>query len=509
MSFRLSLFLAGCWIAVACQNPPATYDLIIRNGIVYDGSGAEGVRTDIGIRNDTIAFIGDLSAAKAGTVVDAEGKAVTPGFIDTHSHHGSNPFRNRESIAVLSQGITSILIGQDGGSHFPLAEFYRKLKDTAVAVNIGSYSGHNTIRDAVLGKNFKRKASAEELKKMKALLQEDMDAGALGFSTGLEYDPGIYSGGEEVLELSKTAAALGGRYISHIRSEDRYFWKAIDEIIRIGKETGMPVQISHVKLAMHHIWGQADSLTGILDQARKDGVQITADIYPYDFWHSTIRVLFPDRNFSDLREASLILKEITLPENIILAAYELNPAYEGQTLAQIAAKENKPAPQMLTELIARIEAWEKEKGRECRESIMATSMDETDIRKLMNWSYTNICSDGSSTGRHPRGYGAFTRVLGHYVREEKVLPFATAIYKMTGLAAANTGLYKRGLLRPGYYADIVMLDPQTITDKATVQHPHELSEGIEKVWVNGQPVYESKKATGRYPGMILTRQKNK
>jgi len=502
--FVLSGILFSC-LLLSCKGKKEKYDTIIRHGLVFDGSTAEGRLTDIGIRHDTIALIGDLSGAEAIHEVDATGQAVTPGFIDTHSHHAGNPFAHRDFPAVLSQGITSIIIGQDGGSNFPLSRFYQQLADSSVAVNIGSYSGHNTIRDSILGKDFKRVATAAELEKMKALLRQDMEAGAIGLSTGLEYDPGIYSAQEEVRELTKVIVPFAGRYISHIRSEDRYFWKAIDEIIRIGKETGVPVQVSHVKLAMHNLWGKADSLIGLFEQARKEGVHITSDIYPYDFWHSTIRVLFPDRNFTDLKEAELILKEMTLPEDIILAAYEVDSSYQGKSLAAIAAIEKKAPARMLIELIARIEKWEKEHNGECRESIMARSMAEADITRLMQWPLTNICSDGSSTGRHPRGYGAFPRVLARYVRQEKALTFAGAIHKMTGLAAENLAIHHRGYLRTGYYADLVLLDPATVQDRATVEDPHALADGIHNVWVNGRLVYANKKTTGEYPGMIIKR----
>lgn len=490
----------------SCREKQPTYDLIIRNGLVYDGSGTAPVKADIGIRNDTIAFIGDLSGEKGVTETDAGGKAVAPGFIDTHSHHAGDPFGHRDFPAVVSQGITSIIIGQDGGSHFPLSELFQQLTDTTVAVNIGSYSGHNTIRDSILGQDFKRTATPGEIQQMKELLVQDMNAGALGLSTGLEYDPGIYSSRAEVLELAKAIVPFKGRYISHIRSEDRWFWNAMDEIITIGRETGVPVQVSHIKLAMHQLWGKADSLLALMDKARSEGVQLTCDIYPYDFWHSTIRVLFPERNYTSRAEALNILEHITRPQDITLAAYEPNPAYEGKTLADIATLENKQPADMLMALISRIEEWEKAHHNECRESILATSMAEADIRKLMQWPQANICSDGSSSGRHPRGYGAFTRVLGKYTRDEKVLTLAEAIHKMTGLAATQLGIRKRGFIRTGYFADIVLFDPGTVTDKATVADPHALSEGIIRVWVNGELVYADKKTTGHYPGRPLRRQ---
>jgi N-acyl-D-amino-acid deacylase len=481
------------------------YHTIIRNALIYDGSGNEAYKADIGINADTIAFIGDLSKASTNNEIDAKGNAVAPGFIDAHSHHAGSLFENRSFEAAVSQGITTVIIGQDGGSNFPLADFYKKLADTFVAVNIASYSGHNTIRDSILGKNFKRKATQDEIEKMKELLKQDMEAGAIGLSTGLEYDPGIYSANDEVLQLAKVVAPYGGRYISHIRSEDRYYWKAIDEIITIGREAKIPVQVSHIKLAMHNIWGRADSLLALFETARKNGINITADIYPYAFWNSTIRVLFPDRNFADEKEAGLILKEITLPEDIILGSYEVQPAYAGKSLAEIAKLENKTPARMLVELIARLDDCEKKNNSECRENIMATSMAEADIKKLMQWPHTCICSDGNSNGSHPRGYGAFTRVLGKYVRNEKTLPLSVAVHKMTGLTTEHIGVKKRGLIKPGYYADLVIFNPETVEDKATVAEPHRISEGIEKVLVNGILVFENKKTTGNYPGKIIKR----
>ncbi len=502
----LTCLLSLVFFFICCNQKPA-YNTIIRNGIIYDGNGGEPIKGDVGINADTIAFIGNLSNTKAINEIDAKGNAVAPGFIDTHSHHaGKNPSDHRDFLAAVSQGITTIVSGQDGGSSFPISKFFKELNDTPVAINIASYSGHNTLRDSVLGKDFKRFATQSEIDKMKLMLQQDMEAGALGLSTGLEYDPGIYSSNDEVLQLAKVIAPFSGRYISHIRSEDRFFWKAIDEIITIGKEAKIPVQVSHIKLAMHNLWGKADSLLAIMNEARKNGIEITSDIYPYAYWHSTIRVLFPKRNFSDIDEAENILKEIALPDGIILSAYEIQPEYEGKTLAAIARLEKKTPAQMLVELIARIEAWEKKNNRGCDEGIIATSMDEADIKKLMQWPFANICSDGSSTGGHPRGFGAFTRVLSHYVRQEKTLSLQEAIHKMTGLSAQQTGIKKRGLIKEGFYADIVIFNPEKAEDKATVAEPHKISEGIEIVWVNGKTVFENKKTTGNYPGKTIRRQ---
>jgi len=441
------------------------YDFIIKNAQVSSDGVSSSALQDVGIRGDTIAAIFPAGRFKgvSNSEIDAKGLVLAPGFIDTHSHHGSGLLKHPSSVATISQGITTIIIGQDGGSQWPLKKYFQLLTDSPVVVNVGSYSGHNTLRDHVLGNDFKRKATQVEIDSMVLLLKKDMEAGAFGLSTGLEYDPGIYSAKDEVLQLSKALPQYHGRYISHMRSEDRYFWDALQEIITIGRDVKIPVQISHFKLAMRGLWGKTDSTLQILDASRKEGVDITADLYPYTYWSSTIRVLFPSRNFSDEKEAVFILKEVTSPEGIIFSNYEPNPEYNGKSLAQVAKQEKKSPEKMLIELIRRLDECDK-KGSDCGGSIVATSMDEQDVKKLMQWPHTNICSDGSSSGRHPRGFGAFTRVLGHYVREEKTLSLDEAIYKMTALAAKQVGLEKRGSIKVGYYADLVLFDPKTVSD---------------------------------------------
>lgn len=487
---------------IACQSKK--FDVVIRGATVYDGSGADSVVTDVGINADTIAELGDLSSAEAKVVYDGKGKVLAPGFIDTHSHHDRGLQKDRGGLAVVSQGVTTVVVGQDGGSSTPLKEYYQLLSDSPVAVNVASYTGHNTIRDMVLGEDFKRTATQEEIDSMLTIMKADMEAGALGLSTGLEYDPGIYSAKDEVLFLSKALPAYNGRYISHMRSEDRYFWDALNEIITIGKEAKIPVQISHFKLAMTNLWGKADSTIGILDKARADGVDITADIYPYAYWSSTIRVLFPSRNFKDVKEAEMILKEITTPEGIIFSNYDPNPEYNGKSLLEVSQQLKLSPAKTLVELIDRLEKCDA-KGGDCGGSIVATSMAEADIARLMQWSHTSICSDGASSGRHPRGYGAFTRVLKFYVREQKVLTMSEAIHKMTLLAAQNLGINKRGKIQKGYYADLVLFDPATVGDQSTIANPQALSTGIEHVWVNGVEVYSDNHTSGNYPGTVIRR----
>jgi len=245
----------------------------------------------------------------------------------------------------------------------------------------------------------------------------------------------------------------------------------------------------------------------MLDAARSNGADITADIYPYTYWSSTIRVLFPSRNFKDLKEAEMILKEITTPGGIVFSNYEPNPEFNGKTLKEVADQLRLTPAKALIELIDRLDKCDA-KGEECSASIVAMSMDEKDVVELMQWPYTNICSDGSSYGRHPRGYGAFTRVLKHYVRETNALMLEQAIYKMTSLSAKNTGILKRGLIKPGYYADLVLFDPNTVGDESTIQDPQKISTGIGHVWVNGVSVYSNGSTKSARPGRVIRRGDN-
>jgi N-acyl-D-amino-acid deacylase len=355
-----------------------------------------------------------------------------------------------------------------------------------------------------MGEDFRRVATSAEVDRMSEIVQAEMRAGALGLSTGLEYDPGIYSSRGEVLDLARAVAPFGGRYISHIRSEDRAFWQAIDEIIAIGRDARVPVQISHIKLAMRSLWGQADSLIRVLDRARAAGVDVTADIYPYTYWQSTLTVLFPERDFANRATAEFVLREIATPEGLLLSRFAPDTTYVGKTVAEIARLRATDPATTLMALIRETEAAERA-GRPSSESVIGTSMDERDIARLLAWPHANVCSDGELAGRHPRGFGAFPRVLRRYVREDGVLTLAEAVRKMTSLSAAHVGIRDRGRIAPGYFADLVLFDPRTVSDRATPTAPREVSIGIKTVWVNGQIVYQRGAATGMYPGRVLRR----
>jgi N-acyl-D-amino-acid deacylase len=437
--------------------------------------------------------------------VDADGLALAPGFVDTHSHADADLAQHPDALAAVSQGITTVIVGQDGESPYPLQDFFLRLERGGAAINAASYAGFGTLRRQVLGEDFRRPAVSDEIDRMRAQLRREMAAGALGLATGLEYDPGIYSTTEEVQALAREAASYGGRYISHVRSEDRRFWEAIDEIIRIGREAAIPVQISHIKLAMRRNLGQAERLIRILDEARESGVDVTADIYPYTYWESTMGVLFPDRDFENLETAAFSLSEITTPEQATLGEYEPNPDYEGRTLREVAELRGSDPPTTLVELIRESEAFRKETGEEEVETLIATSMLEGDVEALMRWPHTNLCTDGSLAGSHPRGFGSYPRFLGRYVRERGVMDLHTAIHKASGLAAAHVGIPDRGVIAPGRMADLVLFDPGSVLDRATPEQPHALSVGIQTVWVNGEIVYRNGRTTGRLPGRVIRR----
>lgn len=476
------------------RDAPAT---LIRNALVVDGTGSPGRRADVRLRADRIADVGTLKPLEGERVVDARGLTLTPGFIDTHSHHDRGLASTPDALGAVSQGITTIVVGQDGSSSLPLDTLFAAFERQPAAVNIASYVGHGTLRRQVLGEDFRRAATPAEVARMADLARSEMNAGALGLSTGLEYDPGIYSTREEVVAIARAVAAQGGRYISHIRSEDRELYAAIDEAIDIGRETGLPVQISHMKLAMRGLWGQAEKLLARLDRARADGIRVTADVYPYTYWQSTMTVLFPKRDFKNRLEAEFILDQLVPPDGLLIVGFERRPEYVGKTLAEIAKQRRVEPGTAMIDLIA-------ESG-ERGPTIVATSMDERDVERLMQWPLTNICSDGTLSGGHPRGFGSFPRVLGRYVRERKTMALEEAIRKMTSLSAANMGITDRGTIAPGRQADLVLFDPARIVDRATTADARAMSEGIATVWVNGQVVFEKGAPTPRRPGRVIRR----
>lgn len=509
--------LAFTWLLSACQSEnEENSDIIealakrptswlITNVTVIDGSGTPGFEASVRVKEGMITEVGLLSALPGEAEVDGNGQVLAPGFIDTHSHADSDIFENPDALPAVSQGITTVVVGQDGSSPFPIMDFIEGFASQPAAVNIATYAGHNTIRRQVMGEDYRREATTDEIQKMKALMQQEMEAGALGMSSGLEYDPGIYSSTSEVLEIAQVAADMGGRYISHLRSEDRYFEKALDEIIEIGRVTGMPVQISHIKLAMKRLWGHAPEFLAQLDAAREDGIDISADIYPYEYWQSNLMVLLPGRDTTDRKEVDLALTELAPPDGIWLTQFDPQPEYVGKTLTEIATLRKTDAATAFVQLIEESQALEAATGVPA-DAMIGTSMIEDDILTLLKWPNTNVCTDGGLVDLHPRARGSFPRVLGRYVGELNALTLEQAIHKMTGLSAEHMGLTQRGLVRAGMAADMVLFDPITIMDHATPQDSQALSTGISQVWVNGVSVYENGSVSKLLPGQFMKRE---
>ena len=478
---------------------------LIKNVRLIDGTGTPARNSSVRIEGKKIIAVGNLAAFADEKVINGNGKILAPGFIDSHSHVAGSLSKYPEALAALNQGITTIVTGQDGGSD-PVDSIKAALKRIPSAINVATYTGHASIREKIMGADqLGRPATKEELEKIKQLLKDDLQKGSLGLSTGLEYEEGFYSDRNEVIELAKVIAAEKGKYISHIRSEDINMADAIDEIIQIGREAKIPVQISHIKIALKDDWGTAAKLLATLQSARSEGIDITADCYPYDFWNSTLRVLFPKKDFTNLVAATYATEHLFDAGGSVLVRFVPDSSYKGKTIAAIAALRKETAPQTLLYLVAAAADYEKQHPDAGGvEAIMGKSMSGDDLTNFLSWGHTNICSDGGNGG-HPRGYGSFTRVLSRYVKEKKIMTWEDAIHKMTALTAEHTGIKNRGIIAAGYNADLVLIDPETVKDNANIRNPKALSDGILQVWVNGELVYKDKKSLQKYPGEFISK----
>ncbi len=492
---------AVTWLTIASS---LLADTLIINARIIDGSGSPAMLGSVRLSGDRISALGDLTADGADQIIDANGLVLAPGFIDTHSHLDSSILSDRNALAMVTQGITTAVVGQDGDSPYPLTDFFAALEATPAKINVAAYAGHNTLRDEVMGADFRRVATDEEIARMSGLLQKELAAGALGLSTGLEDEPGIYSQTDEVMYLAQLAAETGGRYISHIRSEDRWFDDALEEIIEIGRVTRMPVQISHLKLAMASQWGRAPWIIQRLYAAREEGIDLTADIYPYTYWQSNMMVLLPERDPMDLDDVDFVLAELAPPDGIIFTHFPSQPSYVGMTLTEIAAV-RRQTPVETFSALAQLSISHEAATGEAGNMIIGTSMREDDIAAFIAWPHANICTDGGLRDRHPRGAGSFPRVLGRYVREQGVLSLEDAIHRMTALPARHMGFGERGVIAPGMIADLVMFNPDTIIDRATISAPFATSEGIHSVWVAGTLVLHEGAVNEAFPGRVIRR----
>ena len=485
---------------------------VIKGATVFagDGSGKPStVRVEAG---KVVALGSDADAMREASdrVIDATGLLLMPGFIDTHSHHDWGLKDLPSADAAVSQGITTIVVGMDGGSALPVGRFLRSMDRDPAAINVATFVGHGTIRRRVMGADYKREATSAEIDAMVELVETAMKEGALGLSSGLEYDPGIYASTDEVVALARASAKHGGRYVSHMRSEDRELFKAVKELIEIGRRAQIPVHISHLKLAMKSLHGRTAELIKLLDRARADGIEVSADVYPYDFWQSTMTVLFPDRDFKNRETAEFALAELAPPDGFVLSKWAPEPTLVGKSLKEIAMVRRMDPVDVYLDLLEEAEQWRTRTGRGA-EAILARSMSEEDIQQLYQWDYTNVSSDGVLKDRHPRGAGSFPKFLSEMVRDSQLLTWSEASRKTSTLSARNMGLVdaegglRRGAIAPGLPADLVLLDPQLVRDRATSQSPGAIAEGIVRVWVNGQAVWDRGRATGARPGQALRR----
>jgi len=531
---------------------PQEFDAIIRNGTVYDGSGGEGRQADVALRGDRIAGVGNFKSATAKVTIDARGLAVAPGFINMLSWSTESLIADGRSQSEIRQGVTTEIMGE-GESMGPvndrvrekmlreqkdihyeikwttLAEYLRYLESRGVSCNVASFIGATTIRENVIG--FEDKApTPQQLDEMRALVRQEMEAGALGIGTSLIYPPAFYAKTPELIELCKVAAKYQGKYISHMRSEGNQLLEALDELIRISREAKIPAEIYHIKAAGESNWPKLDSLMGRIEAAQKEGLKITADMYTYTAAGTGLDACLPPWTeeggypalFKRLRDPAMrqkIAKEVKTPsdtwENLYLAAgspdkillvgfksEKLKPL-TGKSLAEVAKMRGTDPIETIMDLIAEDES---------RIDTIYFLMSEENVRKELAKPWISFGSDEASqapegvflkSNPHPRAYGNFARVLGKYAREEKLIPLGEAIRRLSALPAANLGLDHRGYLKEGMFADVVVFDPATIGDRATYAQPHQYAVGMKHVFVNGTQVLKDGEHTGATPGRAL------
>ena len=525
--FKKSFYIAIVFILIgfakySSANDLLPYDIIISNGRVVDGSGNPWFLADIGIKDDRIVKIGNLDEENADQIINANGLVVTPGFIDPHTHALRGIFDVPGAESALLQGVTTLTEGNDGASPFPIDRHYRAITDKKISPNWSTFVGHGTLRQMVMGTED-RKPSRAEMTKMKNLIREAMEDGALGMSTGLFYVPGSYALTEEIIELSKVVAEYGGIYISHIREETSGIIESVEETIRIGRESDIPVQITHHKVMGVDNWGLSIESLSLVDAARNQGVDVTLDQYPYTASQTGLKALIPqwaqeggnERMLQRIKSSETrkiikneVIKKILYgrgggnPKNIFISRNSWNPSMTGKNLAEITIEMGmSPSAENAAETVFII----LEKG-----SVTAVyhAINPDDVDRIMQHPATAIGSDGpvgifGEGTPHPRQYGSFARVLGYYVRERGILKLEQAVRKMSSQSAKRLGIHDRGLIAEGYYADIAVFDPNQIIDKAGFENPHQYSVGMKFVIVNGITVVEEGKHNGNRPGKVI------
>jgi N-acyl-D-amino-acid deacylase len=470
--------------------------VVILGATLIDGSGRPPIRNSaVVIKGDSIVAVGRRGQIKVpanSRVIDARGLVLAPGFIDAHNHSDRGFTTDPSAASQVSQGITTVIIGQDGGSPFPVGEYLATFDKTPISLNVLTFVGHATLRERAMGDDTNRRATPAELERMKQMVAQAMRDGALGLSSGLEYEVGKPASTDELIALARVASASGGIYISHIRDEADNTFAALAEAIQIGREAHLPVQISHIKLGSVAVWGRASEAVALIDKARARGQDVTADCYPYDAWSSTIRVLIPSGRHDDPVDVARGLADVGGPANITIVSCKAHPEYEFKNMEEISRQEGITPVELYMKIV-----------RDGGAGVVCHSMKDSDISTFYRQPWVMVSSDGGIGARHPRGAGTYPRVLGRYVRELHWLTLPEAIRKMTWLPAQRFRLKDRGLIRAGFKADLVLFDPTRILDRATFQEPQLISTGVEHVFVNGVEVWSDGKVTGDRPGRAL------
>jgi N-acyl-D-amino-acid deacylase len=515
----LAIVLAAS--GTAAQTP--TYDLILRNGRIVDGSGSPSYRGDLAVRGDTIARIAASITESATRVIDVGGQVIAPGFIDIHSHAREGIFDVPSADNYIHEGVTTVIEGPDGSSPLPISEFLSRLEALHKTINIGTMIGQGSVRAAVIGL-ADRKPTEDELNKMRSLVEQGMKDGAFGLSSGLFYVPGTFTPTDEVIELAKVAARFHGIYISHMRDEASKVVDSVKETIAIGERGGLPTQVTHHKIIGTANWGKSIETLRLIDEARNRGVDATLDQYPYTASSTSIgSALLPawaqeggrEKVLARLKPPSTradIKAEVVRtiqdergggdPKNVVLARCEWDKSLAGKNLAEVTRMRGM---EPTVPNAAETAIWIVEQGN-CSGIFHAIS--EDDLRRILRHPQTMIASDGGipifgHASPHPRNYGTFARVLAVYVREVKLITLEDAVRKMSSFPAHRIGLADRGLLSPGLKADIAVFDPARVRDTATYEKPHQYAEGFSTVIVNGQIVLDGGAMQPARPGRVL------
>jgi N-acyl-D-amino-acid deacylase len=554
MKLRLTLtaLVVAATTLTGTGSQPLAFDVLIRGGMVYDGTGSPGRRVDVGIRGDRIASVGDLAGSTATATVDASRLAVAPGFINMLSWSTESLLVDGRSQGEIRQGVTLEVFGE-GNSMGPLtdamkkrmveqmgdikyeitwttlSEYLQVLERRGVSPNVASFIGATTIREHVIGLADKKPTPAQ-LDQMRALVTQEMEAGALGIGSSLIYAPAFYASTEELIELCKVAARFQGKYISHLRSEGNRLAEAVDELIRISREANIPAEIYHLKAAGQANWPKMDAVIATIEKARKEGLKITADMYTYPAGATGLDASMPpwvldggyDEAYKRLKDPATrkkIAQAITTPskdwENLYLAAGSpdrvllvefksdaLKPL-TGKTLAEAAKLRGESVTDTIMDLVLEDRS---------RVGTVYFMMSEDNIRKQIKLPWVSFGSDAASmapelpftkSSAHPRAYGNFARLLGRYVRDERVITLEEAVRRLSGLPASNLELDRRGFIREGMFADVVIFDPSQIADRATFEKPHQYANGMRHVFVNGVQVLKDGEHTGATPGRAL------